>query len=130
MTENEYKESMERIIELNEEHKRESLVVSREWPPSDSSFIEDDVHQGLRYIVLQGPFAVCGYVRVPPGHPDAAKEYDDIGVDVHGGLTFRCLDNEGFHWYGWDNGHYGEACEDPVFETKLLAAQFAQRSLQ
>jgi hypothetical protein len=30
----------------------------------------------------------CGYVAVPPGHPAHGKDYDDVNVDVHGGLTF------------------------------------------
>lgn len=30
----------------------------------------------------------CGYVAVPPGHPAHGKNYDDVEVDVHGGLTY------------------------------------------
>ncbi len=30
----------------------------------------------------------CGYVAVPPGHPAFEKGYDDVEVDVHGGLTY------------------------------------------
>ncbi len=30
----------------------------------------------------------CGYVTVPDGHPCAGKYYDELDVDVHGGLTF------------------------------------------
>ncbi len=30
----------------------------------------------------------CGYVAVPPGHPAHGKGYDDIDVEVHGGLTY------------------------------------------
>jgi hypothetical protein len=29
-----------------------------------------------------------GYVEVPPGHPWHQASYDDVEVDVHGGLTF------------------------------------------
>jgi hypothetical protein len=30
----------------------------------------------------------CGYVAVPPGHLLYGKDYDDVNVDVHGGLTY------------------------------------------
>jgi hypothetical protein len=32
--------------------------------------------------------ALCGYVGVSEGHPDFGKGYDDVEVEVHGGLTF------------------------------------------
>lgn len=38
----------------------------------------------------------CGYVGVAPGHPAHGKSYDDIDVEVHGGLT------------------YAAACEPPI----------------
>jgi hypothetical protein len=36
----------------------------------------------------------CGYVAVEPGHPAHGKYYDDVEVDVHGGLTFCASCNE------------------------------------
>jgi hypothetical protein len=30
----------------------------------------------------------CGYVGVSPDHPDHGKGYDDVDVEIHGGLTF------------------------------------------
>jgi hypothetical protein len=32
--------------------------------------------------------ALCGYVGVPPDHPAYGCDYDNVEVDVHGGLTF------------------------------------------
>lgn len=29
-----------------------------------------------------------GYVAVPPEHPYYGKDYDDVPVEIHGGLTF------------------------------------------
>jgi len=34
---------------------------------------------------------LCGYVGVPETHPYFKKGYDEIGVEVHGGLTFANL---------------------------------------
>lgn len=55
----------------------------------------------------------CGYVRIPYTHPVANKSYDDIDVEVHGGLTYG---NDSFpdsnikdgYWYGFDCGHAGD----------------------
>lgn len=32
--------------------------------------------------------SLCGYVGLPSNHPDAGKGYDDVDVEVHGGLTY------------------------------------------
>lgn len=67
--------------------------------------------------------ALCGYVGVPPSHPAFGKFYDDVDVEVHGGLTFadKCheSDDEGrgichvtepgepdVWWLGFDCAHF------------------------
>lgn len=45
----------------------------------------------------------CGYVTVPEGHPCAAKDYDDLRVDVHGGLTYSHDRTFGFDCAHWDD---------------------------
>lgn len=71
--------------------------------------------------------ALCGYVGVGPDHPAYGKPYDDVHVDVHGGLTFadHCHEFEGSElrgichtvedgesddiwWLGFDCGHLGD----------------------
>lgn len=65
----------------------------------------------------------CGYVGVPPGHPQHGKGYDYVDAEVHGGLTFantcRPGDDEAHgichvpepgepddvYWLGFDCGH-------------------------
>jgi hypothetical protein len=39
-------------------------------------------------IVRNRSGALCGYVAVNPDHPLYGKHYDEVGVDVHGGLTY------------------------------------------
>jgi len=53
---------------------------------------EEFVHAELPCLILRGPMKfLCGYVGVPPSHPMYQKEYNDIDVVVHGGLTFSHL---------------------------------------
>jgi hypothetical protein len=43
----------------------------------------------------------CGYVTVPAGHPCENKEYQDLDIEVHGGLTY----SDGAK-FGFDCAHY------------------------
>lgn len=45
-----------------------------------------------------------GYVKIPSDHPFFCKCYSDIDVDIHGGLTYGQLENDGF-WIGFDCAH-------------------------
>lgn len=66
--------------------------------------------------------SLCGYVGVPRDHPLYEKDYEDVDVDVHGGLTFAeacaaggdesrhiCHKTDGddhVWWFGFDCAHY------------------------
>jgi hypothetical protein len=54
----------------------------------------------------------CGYVTVPEGHPCAGKDYNELDVEVHGGLTYA-LDNQ----FGFDCAHLYDA-KDPALMSK------------
>ena len=66
-----------------------------------------------------------GYVLIPPGHSQYNKDYNDIPVSVHGGLTFgdivdgdmikdlivdvpEIIKYEGYHMVGFYTAHYGD----------------------
>lgn len=64
-----------------------------------------------------------GYVVLPPGHPWHGVDYDEINVDVHGGLTFsRAANNLSWaeiepDWLdgwviGWDTAHFDDSLEE------------------
>ena len=78
--------------------------------------------------------AWCGYVGVPPAHPWFGKDYDEIGADVHGGLTYarECdehpedgvchltEDEDTIWWLGFDCGHCGDVL--PAMDYRLRQA--------
>ena len=75
----------------------------------------DRFDEGLRFIIMRGPFNLCAYVGIPEAHPLANHDYNDLPVDCHGGLTFGAHGRQkgetwpsGYYWYGWDYGH----CDD------------------
>lgn len=81
-----------------------------------------------------------GYVLIPPGHPYHGVGYDDIPVEVHGGLTFSDiitqdlvdsewadgkLDNAdvGYWAVGFDTAHYGDNLRKWTKEAVLAETQ-------
>jgi hypothetical protein len=81
--------------------------------------------------------ALCGYVGVPQGHPWHGKDYDDVGAEVHGGLTYADLCQEGpegetichvpapgepepLWWLGFDCAHYMDLSPGMAAELRGL----------
>ena len=72
----------------------------------------DGTLEGIRYLVLRGPVSINAYLGIPDNHPMAGMDYDDIDLDVHGGLTFSKIGDgetwpKGYYWFGWDYAHAG-----------------------
>lgn len=51
-----------------------------------------------------------GYVSLPIDHPWYVKYYDDLPVDVHGGLTYSRME-DGRWVIGFDTCHFGDTAE-------------------
>lgn len=56
---------------------------------------------------------LCGYVGLPEGHRAFGKDYDEIEVDVHGGLTYSEFELDVYEgprlwWIGFDCTHSGD----------------------
>ncbi len=71
----------------------------------------------LYYMILDLGTHPTAYIGVEKGHKLYGEKYDDVDIDVHGGLTF-CgiyetiyfkdpLYNE-IYWFGWDYAHMGD----------------------
>lgn len=55
-----------------------------------------------------------GYVRIPEGHRFYGTDYDDIRANVHGGLTFSSMDEDGSWVIGFDTSHLGDFVPVPA----------------
>lgn len=72
-----------------------------------------------------------GYVRLPEGHPWIPFHEDALDVEVFGGLTWRCTDQDGATWIGWDGAHpFIPERHTPVDETTWLAEQVRRAASQ
>lgn len=71
-------------------------------------------------IIFQPMLHRCGYVGIPESHKLYGKNYTDINVECHGGLTYSkdylvgYGRNTGMWWIGFDCAHYMDAKD---FET-------------
>lgn len=78
-------------------------------------------HKGFDCLIIRNHsmFSLCGYVAVKPGHPYYKKDYDDVDLPAHGGLTYSgsCSghichiseDKDDAWWLGFDYNHLGDA---------------------
>ena len=79
------------------------------------TILKDWFDEGVRCLILKGPASLCVYLGVPLEHPLANKEYDDIPINCHCGLTFSSKGDgeyrpKEYYWYGWDYSHSGDYC--------------------
>lgn len=80
----------------------------------------------------------CGYVAVPPGHPAHGKSYDDVLVEVHGGLTYanECAGDichvpepgepDNVFWLGFDCAHAGDLIPRASREDKAIFSSYGE----
>lgn len=60
-----------------------------EWQDEPDKTQWTDEATGLPCLIVRNHGgALCGYVGLPPQHPWFEKDYDDLPVEVHGGLTY------------------------------------------
>lgn len=80
--------------------------MSKEKPFDKPTLSEGECH-GIRWVVLQAPFCLTGYVRLPEHHPwrNADMQAGEGAAMVHGGVTYG-PDIDG--WIGFDTAHYGD----------------------
>lgn len=83
---------------------------------------------GLRAVVVALHLGHrCGYVAVPHGHAAYGKGYDDVDVEVHGGLTYADgesdypAESDGAWWFGYDCAHYHDAPDPALMHDRHKA---------
>jgi hypothetical protein len=115
---------------------KKETTIEKEWE-----------HAGLKCkVAFTRQSHRCGYVAVPKGHIAYNKTYDDLPVDVHGGLTFGDVDNRNkeLEWFGFDCAHFNDisaedlikkreghfwTLEETIAETNRLAEQLQKITL-
>lgn len=74
-------------------------------------------YKETRCAILRSPCGnLNGYINVDKAHPWFEKEFLEIDVEVHGGLSFSDFMEEEY-WVGFDCGHSNDVC--PAVEKVL-----------
>lgn len=77
--------------------------------------LHDGLYKNYYFAIVSYGGHPCAYVRVPKNHPFYKRNYNELGITCHGGLTFGdnlkhiipSDDNDA--WYiGWDYAHCGD----------------------
>lgn len=131
-----------RVIETDDG--RRFMSPREEWgegPWQDEpDFIEWRDPSGLPCLIVRsGSGGLCGYVGLPPPHPDFARPYQSIEEEAsHGGLTYSGYCGGSIHyrpqdgetslvwWIGFDCAHSGDLA--PAMEA--LARPFRQLAVE
>jgi len=87
---------------------------------------------GLDCLLIRQPdlFHWCGYVGVLKDHPSYGKNYDDMDINIHGGLTYaeECgghvchfTENEDkAFWFGFDCAHFQDLSPGMEMHRKVI----------
>lgn len=92
--------------------------------PSNTPALRSWFEDGKDFAILQGPFALCGYVTFPR-RPLREAGHEGIAtyVPVHGGITYAGgRDGEPFT-YGFDCGHFRDDEDPRTKDLDWVAAQ-------
>lgn len=86
-----------------------------EWDNEPDHYENLDKPSGYPVAIIRsyGTGALCGYVGVPRSNRYYGRDYDDLHVDVHGGLTYSRdrkpgQQPNGYWWFGFDCAHAGD----------------------
>ena len=71
--------------------------------------LDKGIIDGFNYVIMSYGTHPCCYIQIPKEHRYYKKNYDDIDINCHGGLTFSKSDlyfnpTESW-WIGWDYAH-------------------------
>ncbi len=76
--------------------------------PDRMTAVQGGTVGAIRWAICRAPaMGGNGYVKLPPDHPWHGKDYDDIRVSIHGGLTYAHSKGDKW-WIGFDTAHAGD----------------------
>jgi len=77
---------------------------------SEGDFYEWTSKSGCQCFIARNSTLLtwCGYVSLTPDNILYGRDYDDIDVEVHGGLTFGEKDSDNNWVFGFDCAHSGD----------------------
>lgn len=101
------REEIEKILEEYDRSNSKENWPDGEWKAEPDK--EDFEYKGYKCHIKRSDVSggLCGYVAVSKGSIFYDVDYDDIDLNVHGGVTFGGVDEvDGLYWIGFDCAHW------------------------
>lgn len=131
------------ILEMEEKHLYTSEEKLKWWGYGEWVEEPDEVlfeHEGIKCKIIRiclcdGPGTLpdgtylmfggylCGYIFVPKDNPNFGILYEDIEMDVHCGLSYSRMQDDGY-WIGFDCAHSGDLVPSNVVLKKLFHVDY------
>lgn len=85
----------------------EPMIYQKE---RDLKILYQGIYNGYKFKIISLGTHPCAYVMIPKGHLYYGKQYDDIDLECHYGITFSGkLKGDKINWWiGWDYTHSGD----------------------
>jgi hypothetical protein len=113
---------MAKVVTVAFEESAEAKALRASWGPgpwqSEPDRAEWTTEAGLPGLIVRNHMgALCGYVAVPPGHPLHGRDFGDLDLSCHGGLTYGAAcrgdvchkpapgEPDNVWWFGFDCAH-------------------------
>lgn len=109
---------------LEAHHKMKLFFAIRPWEdePDRAEWTQKPSGYKCRIVRNEITGTLCGYVGIPKGHRfwgmpydyaekrDVGLELQEIGNDVHGGITYSREGSDGWWYFGFDTAHADDFC--------------------
>lgn len=93
-------------------------MVYKEHLIENIEILDEGVYDGFHYVILSLGSHPCAYIELPNTHKYYGKDYDNVPIYCHGGLTYSDVEGIVFpkdnpshrdgYWIGWDYAHLGD----------------------
>ena len=81
--------------------------------------LDQGTYKGYNYKIISYGMHPCAYIEIPKTNKFYNKDYDDVDIVCHCGLTFGDFRNFGDgskYYFGWDYAHVGDYSRANIFD--------------
>ena len=96
-------------------------------PEREAQILAEGEYKGYHFVIVSYGTHPCAYVEIPKDNPLYKKDYEDIDISCHCGLTFSDdlthVRTDLTGWFiGWDYAHVGDYIGSPTsyYEKELF----------
>lgn len=97
---------------------KEMVYKNRSTP----EILDEGYYKQYHYAIVSLGSHPCAYVELPENNQYYGKDYDNIPIECHGGLTYSAYgllptshpEYKNGYWVGWDYAHYMDYTFFPI----------------